>query len=84
MFLMFPEILELRQKKRSTGHNANGLILRIYCLILREVHFIFVSSPNHSPRGRLSLAQVTFFACEMALIIISIVVEVMMKMTMNN
>lgn len=60
----------MKVKHRS---RANGLILHIYCLISREKHFIFVNPPYHSPRGRLSLAPVTFFACELTPIIISIV-----------
>lgn len=71
MFLMLPEMLELQQRKQVMTR-----ILCIFCLILREMRFVFVSSLWRS------IAQVTFVSCEMALIIFSIVVVV--KMTMNN
>lgn len=40
-------------KMRSAGHNANQLIFHICCLILREKHFISVSSAHHRLRERL-------------------------------
>lgn len=43
----------LTMKMRSAGHDANQPISHICCLILREEHFISVSSPHHRLRGRL-------------------------------
>lgn len=81
-FLILPETKEGRQMKARHRSHANGLILHNHCLIFREKHFISVNALYRSPREGLSLAPVTFFACELTLIIISIVALAMVGMRM--
>lgn len=89
-FLILPEMKEGRQMKVKHRSHATGLILHNHCLIFREEHFISVNALYRSPREGLSLAAVTFFACELTPIIISIValamvgMRMMMMMMMNN
>lgn len=81
-FLILPEMKEGRQMKVKHRSHANGLILHNHCLIFREKHFISVNALYRSPREGLSLAPVTFFACELTPIIISIVALAMVGMRM--
>lgn len=49
------------RKKSSRGHHANRLILHIYCLMWRTYAlYLCQLTPNHSLRGRMSLAWVAF------------------------